>query len=307
MASKLTKFLSAAGAVALMGWAGQALAVEGPSPYLPGDSVGSPAGALPPPGYYFVDQNVLINGGPVNGGSGSFKAPVNVSSYLNIPTLLWSTGWSILGSDQYVMALTQPFLSPQSLTVAGTSYTSTGAFNTIFSPINLNWKLPNSLFAKVGLAIYADDGYITEDTLASGKKVLAPTSVANDYWTFEPDFGLSYLQGGWDFTGHVVLDFNTENNATKVQSGDIFYLDLTAGKSIGKWIVGAGGNFTQQFTCDSGSGNTAGCNEVQRVLIGPYIGYNFGPVELDAKAMFAVHTENGANLNFYYTSFSFPF
>jgi hypothetical protein len=312
MISKLTKLLGAAAAVALTAWAGQALAVEGNTPFLSGVSVGTPSGALPPPGFYFSDDNVLINGGLHS--PGSTAAPANVSVYLNIPSVLWAPGWSFLGGT-YALALSQPF-AQQNLDLAGAGLgktISTGAFNTIFSPVNLGWDF-KPFFLKAGLSIYADDGYNQTVLATSGKapgraafNQAGPASIADNYWTFEPDLALSFLQNGWDLTAHAVFDFNTENTDTHYQSGNLFYLDLTAAKNIGKWVVGAGGNFTQQMNCDSGSGNVNGCNELQRVMLGPLVGYNFGPVEIDAKALFSVHTENGFNTNYYYTTFSFPF
>jgi hypothetical protein len=308
MASKLSKFLGAAGAVALTAWAGQALAVEQYTPYLSGISVGTPTGALPPPGFYFSDVNVVINNGPLYSNGNNVGG--SLGTYLNIPSVLWAPGWNFLGAT-YAMALVQPYVLNGLTLPGGTAVNSNGAFNTIFSPLNLGWDF-KPFFFKVGLGIYADDGYTS--TVLVPASASAPAhfaangnSTADNYWTFEPDLALSYLQGGWNFTGHAVFDFNTENNSTHYQSGNIFYLDLTAGRNIGKWVVGAGGNFTQQFTCDSGAGNFNGCDELQRVMLGPYVGYNFGPVEIDAKALFSVHTQNGFNANYYYTSFAFPF
>ncbi len=321
MTSKFTKLMTAAGAAALTAWAGQALAIEASTPYLPGVSVGAPAGALPPPGFYFGDINVIINNGPLNDGAGNYRAGVAAGTYLNIPSIAWSTGWQILGASTYVMSLAQPYVlngataaggvNPATGAITGdNAVNSNGAFNTIFSPINLGWDF-KPFFLKAGFTVYADDGY-TQTVLAAtgpakGHLQASGSATADNFWTFEPDVALSYLQNGWDFTAHVVLDFNTNDNSTNYQTGNLFYLDLTAAKNIGKWVVGAGGNFTQQFTCDSGSGNFNGCNELQRIMIGPLVGYNFGPVEIDAKALFGISAQNSANTNFYYTSFSFPF
>jgi hypothetical protein len=54
--SKRLKAIAALGAVAVTAWAKDTMALEGPTPYLPGGSVGIPIGVLPPPGFYFSDR-----------------------------------------------------------------------------------------------------------------------------------------------------------------------------------------------------------------------------------------------------------
>ncbi len=226
----------------------------------------------------------------------------NVNVYLNIPSVLWVPGWNILGAT-YAAAIVEPY-AMQNVNVGpnsgSTNSTSSGMFNTIISPINLGWNF-HPFFFKVGFSVYLNDGDTNHGT-SSGA-----SAIANNFYTFEPDIALSWLQGGWNLTGHAVFDFNTNDDHTNIQSGNVFYLDYTVSKSFGKWTFGAGGNYTKQFTCDTGSGNTSGCNEAQHVLAGPLMGYNFGPAEINAKALFGVSAENAANASFYHLGVSFPF
>ena len=106
-----------------------------------------------------------------------------------------------------------------------------------------------------------------------------------------------------------MFDFNTNDNHTNYQSGDVFYLDYTVSKSFGKWTFGAGGNYTKQFTGDTinGAQVNGNGNEAQHILLGPLMGYNFGPAEINAKALFGVEAENTANASFYHLGVSFPF
>jgi hypothetical protein len=311
MTSKLVKLVATAGVVAAAGWAGQALAVEGNTPYLPGVSAGTPVGALPPPGFYFADDNVIINGGLRNNSNNNL--PANVTAYLNIPSVLWAPGINILGAT-YAAVLIQPY-SEQNLDltgVGGGKQIQQGLFNTIFVPVQLSWNF-HPFFVSTGLGIYANDGYTQIQPVFSGTGVLLghkSAGIANDFWTFEPDVAVSYLDNGWDFTAKAVFDFNTKDTDTNYSSGTVFYLDLTASKNIGKWNVGIGGNFTQQITKDTGFGapsSAAGGGEVEHVLLGPLVGYNFGPVEVDFKALFGIQAENTFNASFYHISFSFPF
>ncbi len=305
MTSKLVKIVATAGVVAAAGWAGQALALEGNSPYLPGVSVGTPVGALPPPGFYFADDNVIITGGLRNNSGNNL--PANVTAYLNIPSVLWAPGINILGAT-YAAVLIEPY-SQQNLNltqVGGGSSIQSGMFNTIIVPIQLSWNF-HPFFVSTGVGIYANDGDTQTIAVTGGRKSVG---IANDFWTFEPDVAVSYLDNGWDFTAKAVFDINTKDTDTDYQSGTVFYLDLTASKNIGKWNVGIGGNYTQQISNDSGFGapsSAAGGGKIEHVLVGPLVGYNFGPAEVDFKALFGVQAENTFNASFYHLSVSFPF
>jgi hypothetical protein len=315
---KLSKILSAvgAGALAVAGWAGDAWAIEGNTPYLPGVSVGIPIGALPPPGFYFSDDNVIINGGLKDGGGNSTKFPLNsnANAYLNIPSILWVPTWQPLQFMGATIAFdaVEPYIQ-QSFAGVVTPATAGGFFNTIVGA-NVSWNM-HPFFFKAGLGFYLPDG-----DWQSG--------IANNTWTFEPDFAVSWLNNGWDLTAHVILDFQTEDTHAHFQSGDIFYLDLTAGKSIGKWTFGIGGNYTQQLNGDKftsaatcaalglpGSSCTVPAipglrsngNELEKILVGPFIGYNFGPAEVNAKVLSGVEAKNGFNSTFYHLGVSFPF
>src|SRR5579863_5950481 len=204
--SNLSKIIAALGGVALMSWAGAASALEGPSPFLPGVSIGAAAGALPPPGFYGVDQNVILTGpGTDNNGHNTV---VNLKTYLNIPTVIWSPNLQLLGA-QFSTALTQPYVV-QTIDVNSVGISSIGIFNTIISPFNLSWNLGNGLFVKTGLGIYIPDGTYQNITVGA-LHAANPNSIANNFWTFEPDFGISYLAGGLQLTAHAVFDFNTTN------------------------------------------------------------------------------------------------
>jgi hypothetical protein len=195
----------------------------------------------------------------------------------------------------------------------GIPTTASGFFNTIVGA-NVSWNW-HPFFFKVGMGFYLPDG-----SWQNG--------VANNTWTFEPDFAVSWLNEGWNLTAHAIFDFQTEDTHAHYQSGDIFYLDLTAGKSFGKWSVGIGGNYSQQLNGDKFTTSTicgalglggSSCtvpaipgirgsgNELQKILVGPYLGYNFGPAEINAKVLAGVHGENTFNATFYHVGFSFPF
>jgi hypothetical protein len=285
-----------------------AAAFEGLTPYMPGVSVGSAAGALPPPGTYFADDNVWVIGGSKDNNGNS--VPVNVWLNVNIPSVLWVPNFQVLGAT-YGVALVQPYVfkGVDATGAGGRATISNGLFNTIIQPIGLSWKLPQNLFASFALGIYLPDGYYVHQTSATGAQVTGQPSVANNFTTFEPNVALSWLANGWNLTLHAVVDVSTENTTTNYQSGNIFYLDYTVAKSFGKWTFGGGGNYTKQFSNDTinGAPVNGNGNELEHVLLGPLVSYDFGPVNIAAKALFGIEAKNDANVSFYHISFAFPF
>jgi hypothetical protein len=308
---KKTHAIRAAGLCLLAGAltmaARPASAVEGNTPYVPGISVGSAAGALPTPGVYFSNDNVFVDGGLKNNNGSSSGA--NVWADLEIPSLLWVPNVQVLGAT-YGVALVQPYVFQgiDSTGAGGRATLANGLFNTIISPVNLSWNLHNGFFVSTGLSIYLPDGYYQHQTGAGGAQVSPQTSIANNFWTFEPGAAVSYLNDGWNLTLHGVVDVNTENDTTSYQSGDIFYLDYSATRTFGKWTVGAGGNYTQQFTNDtiSGAAVNGNGNKLEKVLLGPTASYNFGPSTITGTYLVGVHAENTFNASYFHLAIAFP-
>src|SRR5690242_18759432 len=82
-----------------------AVAVENWVPYTDGISIGLPAGALPPPGWYFQNTTFYgdLRGHDNNGDYNGY----NVNAVVNVPVLVWSPDIKLLGA-QYTIALAQP-------------------------------------------------------------------------------------------------------------------------------------------------------------------------------------------------------
>lgn len=299
----LSNLVAALSALALMFGASEAFAFQGNTPYAPGVSVGVPAGALPPPGFYGDLDTFWVNGGVKNNSGKS--VPVNVSEIVSTPALIYVPNFQFLGAT-YAAVLAQPWIF-QAVDAkgvpGGTTRFSNGLFNTIIEPIALSWNLKNGFFVKTGLAFYLPDGYTSH--LPSG--AIAPTAIANDFLTMEPDFAVSYLNNGWNFTAHAVFDFNLEDTTAHFQDGTVFYLDLTAGKTFGKWTFGLGGNYTQQLTKDKLSGVSLADSQIQHILLGPYVSYDFGPVTLTSKLLAGLRAENTANATFFHVDITAPF
>jgi hypothetical protein len=245
----------------------------------PGVTLGGSSAGAPPPGIYMFDQfftyqaKIVGPGAPnVGGNSTSVHLANETTGFLFVP------GWTFLGAT-YDAVIVQPFNmvdinSPVNITQAG-------AHNTYIVPAELSWKLGDSgFFVKTGLGIYVPDGSV------SGVNGLS--SIGNPWWTFQPEFIVSYLKDGWNLTANLFEEFNTRNTITKYTSGDVFHAEFTATKTIGNWTFGPVAYYVGQVTNDTSSafyGGLINANKYDIWAAGALVGYNFGPVQLNVWAL----------------------
>ncbi len=144
-------------------------------PHVRGLDQGLAAGALPPPGFYFIHDSYFMNYhayGPIFGTgqkSGNSIEEIKLFAYLDVPTLLWVPGCKFLGAD-YGAGIAQPFdyTNLKIQTVKGNPATGTpsqsiggtqwGTFNTILVPYILSWSVPHDFHIKTAFSVGFDDG-----------------------------------------------------------------------------------------------------------------------------------------------------
>ena len=256
----------------------------------PGAFIGSSAG-VPPPGIYmfnqiFTDQRNFTGPGTTTLGLGSHSS-LHINDY-NVG-FLFVPGWTFLGAT-YDAVIVQPFVDVGIGSPVGSPVTPgavSGGFNTYIVPVELSWKLGTSGFAvKTGLGIYVPTG--TENGSLPNKL----GNVGNPWTTFQPEIIVSYLKDGWNLSAAIYAEFNTENRFNHYTNGDVFHVDFTATKTIGKWTFGPVGYYVAQVTddkCDLNCqllGNTT-LFHAQRFdvfALGGLLEYNFGPASLSVWA-----------------------
>ena len=277
-------------------------AEEGITPYLPGATTGVPVGALPPPGLYGSEDSYIVYGG-VKGNNGQ-SIPVNVSNPSESVSLLWSSPYHVLGA-QYGTGLIQigSYHQVDASGVGGPKTGDFGLFNTILEPLLLSWNVGNGVSVALGQSIYLPNGEFHHAGLTR-----LQTSYANAFYTYEPSLAITYLKNGWNLTANNIIDVNTKDGQTNYQSGSVYYLDLTAVRTIGKWTLGAIGNYTQQFTNDYHVGVKVGDgNRAEHVMLGPLLGYSFGRVMATGRYLNDVSTRNDIAVHEFLFSLSTAF
>lgn len=264
MKKRLLAILLMAGAIA----AAPALAKEGGDQY-PNGAENWFAGAVPPPGDYFI--NYFGNySGTLRDGSGNKIQPggkdIKVDATFDALRYVKVTNSTIWGGN-YGWAAILPVVN-LSIDVAGTKNGRTGIGDATITPIILSWHSPEWHYA-LGLDVNLPTG--------AYNKIDPPgKNIGTNYYSLEPVFGVSYLgKDGWEVSGKFMYNWKTKNSDTDYKSGDEVHVDYLVGKHIGPWSVGASGYYLKQISDDRLAGARVGTdgNRGQVFAIGPTIKY----------------------------------
>lgn len=271
-----------------------ALAAENWTTRLPGVTEGLTSGALPPAGLYFVNETLFTPTKLYT--PGNTKTAVQLDAFVDVPILEWVPGVQFAGAD-YAMVLAQPF--DAITTTAGDMANGTnlgsgsGWYDTLFEPIVLSWNLPNDFHIAAQLGIWMPVG--DHDSRMVVKN-------SNRYWALEPGLGVSWLRDGWAVNLLLTYDHNFEKDADAAtlksyRSGDQFIAEYSITKTFGNWTLGFGGYALTQVEKDqqttfAGVESDVANTEAAKYAIGPIVGYNFGPVIVQAYYHENIRTEN---------------
>lgn len=288
---------------------GQAYAAENWTTRLPGVTEGLASGALPPAGVYFVNETLYT---PTHLYSpGSQNTSVRLDAFVDVPILLWATGQKVLGAD-YGVAVAQPFTNITTTNGSISNGTNLGSgfgwYDALVEPVILSWALPADFHVATQLGIWLPNG---------SKDNRMAVQNSNRYWAVEPGVGLSWLHDGWNASLLLTYDFNFEHSADNpalkdYRSGDQLIAEYSVTKTLGKWSVGLGGYGLKQvekdeLTARNGVKTSAANSEAAKYAIGPIVGYNFGPVIVQAYYHENLKTENYVGGNEFWTRLLVPF
>jgi hypothetical protein len=213
----------------------------------PGQTVGLPVGDQLPVGLYFVNLSSF--------GVRSTR-PRDSSTSVNLPTFAWATPWDVAGA-RLQFFFTQPIAAASS---QGAPYQS-GVGQQLLAA-QLAWDLGGD----VGFS-YLFGGYLPIQT-----RFLTQSA------SLTHRFALSYTGQGWNLTANMLYGVFLD---TRSPSGtlypDYLNLDLTMTRKFGQWQVGAVAFGSTDLPTGVGSHRPQG-----QIAVGGLVGYNFGPVNLQA-------------------------
>lgn len=247
---------------------GTAFATEGGGGAYPNGAEDFMAGALPPPGTYFLDYVNYYTATSLKDHGGNNLVPkFDLDVVVNVFRLVHVTNCRVLGANWAMHAFLPLARMDVDATMGEDDRTGTG--DIIVDPFILGWHFRN-FHITTGLDIYLPLGSYDEDRLAN---------TGRNYWTFEPVAGLTYLwDNGFELSGKFMYDFNRENTDTKYRSGQEFHVDYTLGYHVDRNLaVGVGGYCYYQTTDDEVNGEKVGTDGFKgRVMaIGPQAAYQY--------------------------------
>ncbi|MBN8437622.1 MAG: transporter [Candidatus Accumulibacter sp.] len=245
------------------------LAKEGPDQY-PNGSENFMAGALPPPGNYFINYLGYYQG-DYRDNDGHKVPGLNVSATFDALRFIHVTNQKIFGGDWAVHAIV-PLVSQRMHTpFPGIGNGSVfGLGDIVIDPLIIGWHFPPDWHLTVGVDIYLPTGKYSKSN---------PTdSVGANYYSFEPIFAFTYLnQGGFEASAKLMYNLKTKNLDTDYQSGNEFHMDYLIGQHFGPWAVGLAGYYLRQTTDDQVNGQKVGPDgrRGQVFAYGPAIKYDY--------------------------------
>lgn len=235
--------------------AGAARAKEGGDQY-PNGAETWYAGALPPPGTYFINYFGYYGGKLVDGSGDKVKHAATgnttprVDAVFDALRLVHITNTKILGANWGVHAIL-PIVSQGASNLPGVSGSASkfGIGDITIDPFVLAWHHSPELHTAFGIDINLPTGAYDKND--------PRTSIGANYYSYEPLYAITWLpKGGWEVSGKFMYNIKSKNNDTKYQSGDEFHMDYLVGKHVGEWAFGIGGYYVKQLTNDKVNGTT---------------------------------------------------
>ena len=247
--------LAAAGAFALAATTSAAFAGITKQP---GETAGLASGAPLPEGVYFVDTLSW----------GVQRLPGEDRKLLvNVPVIAWSTPWSLFGGNIQIIGA----LPSIHLDAPGPGADAYGLYNPFLSG-RVAWDLGGGF----------SFSYLSGFYFNAGDKDVRVRAT-----TWRQDFAASYTADGWNLTANLTwgITFDSDRAIGKTSNG--LGLDLTATKTFGKWEIGAVGYGSTEYDLPNGQ-----TQKTKQFAVGPLVGYNFGPVILQAYLTRDVYARN---------------
>lgn len=209
------------------------------------------AGALPPPGDYFISYTGYWNGAlrnadgdKVDFGGGShakLSASYEALRYVKV------TGHTLLGAS-YGWHVIVPVvdLSVKHPALGGRDG-EFGVGDITIDPLILGWHNGN-LHTVFGVDLNFKTGHYDKNDPRK--------SIGANFNSIEPVLALTWLNlEGWEVSGKFMYNIKGKNDATHYQSGDEFHVDWLVGKSQGPWGFGIAGYYLKQLTDDEVNGS----------------------------------------------------
>jgi len=221
------------------------------------------AGALPPPGTYYINETLYYTSDTFRGDDGNKLFPnFKVHAFANSFRFLHMTKKQIFGANWGVQAIVPVVYVNVTLPFGSDSRWGLGDF--VLDPFILGWHSKN-LHVATGIDFVLPIGTYDKSRLANAGR---------NYWTIEPIVAATFLSDtGFEISTKLMYDYNTKNTDTGYRSGQEFHMDYAIGYHLKEWTLGLSGYLYSQTTGDELHGQKAGADGFKgRVIaIGPTV------------------------------------
>jgi hypothetical protein len=286
------------------------LATEGGGSAYPNGAEDFMSGAVPPPGYYFINYFLFYHADKFNNKHGdNVDKDFDLDVIANTFRFIYITKQQIFGGYWGVHIFVPIVYQDVTATTPGgvKSDSKAGLGDIIVDPFILSWHTKNWHFA-TGVDIYMPTGSYDKDDMAN---------TSRNYWTFEPIVAFTYMSDfGLEVSSKFMYDFNTNNPDTDYRSGQEFHFDYTVGYKIDNWKVGVGGYYYKQVTNDEINGEkvtfpaSLGFSDGfkgQTIAVGPQLKYDYKNMSFILKYLFETAVENRPQGNDLWFKFVYAF
>jgi hypothetical protein len=273
----------------------QSTATETGGGHYPNGAEGFMAGAVPPPGTYFINYFNFYSTDSFKDKHGDDMFPFRADIFANTFRLVHITDKKLLGGN-WGMHVFLPLVKVDvDKHPAGKDHRE-GLGDIIVSPMILSWH-GKSWHVASALDIHCPTGEYDKNRVAN---------IGRNYWTFEPVFAATYVtDNGYEVSAKFMYDFNTRNDDTNYRSGQEFHVDYTLGRKIGNLSLGVGGYYYRQITEDNAP--TPTLDKGMTVAVGPQVKYDYKNMSFVAKYQFEVDSRNRPQGNNLWAKFVYAF
>lgn len=294
---KLAQFIKRGMVAALLigglSFAGTANATEGGGGAYPNGAEDFMAGAVPPPGNYFINYVNYYSADKLKDNDGNTVNGFKLKVAADVLRFIHVTDRKILGGFWAMHAFIPLVYQDVNLNVPVAPFpmddSRASLGDIIVDPFILSWHGAN-WHAATGVDIFIPTGNHKKTHLAN---------VGRNYWTFEPIVAATFLPGaGFDISAKLMYDINTENSdsttpgVSKYRSGQEFHADYAVGKKFGAFTGGLAGYYYKQMTDDEADGVKVSGKRGQVAAFGPALKYDYKNMSLSLKYLFETEVRN---------------
>ncbi len=292
--------------------ASQVCAFENGGNHYPGGNEDFMAGALPPPGTYFLNYMDFVNSSSFRNNHGDSqrllfpggpRVGFDLAVIAEVPRFVHVSNITLLGGN-LIGHVIIPFVN-QHASLAGMSQTKNGVGD-IEVGMGIAWHPSKNFHHVAAIDVVAPTGQYSKNDLVN---------IGTNFWSFSPLWAFTYrADNGFEASAKLMYWINTVNSETSYVSGQEFSMDYLLGWHYQKWGFGANGYYRVQTTDDYSHGNTArdpftGAatgNKANFLSVGPAVTYDLPKGCLTFKAQFGVEAKNVPMTNSIWLRFIWP-